>query len=290
MRNHPYLLLILANLFWAGNWVVGRGIRESVPPLALSFWRWVIALALILPFAWPHLRKDWSRLAAGWPWLVASGLLGTACYNALTYVGLQYTTVTNGLLLNSFIPVAIVALAWVFLGKRLRPIEAVGVATSLIGVVTIVARGDPAVLATLQLNMGDVWILVSVLAWAIYTLLLPRRPEVHAMSYLAAIALVGLVGLLPAYAWELSEGRHIRMTLPALTAIVYAGVLPAFLGFVFWNRGVEAVGPAKAGLFIHLLPAFGILLSIAFLGERPELYHFAGIALIFGGIWLNARK
>jgi drug/metabolite transporter (DMT)-like permease len=290
LRNHPYLLLILANLFWAGNWVVGRGIRESVPPLALSFWRWVIALALILPFAWPHLRKDWPRLAAGWPWLVASGLLGTACYNALTYVGLQYTTVTNGLLLNSFIPVAIVALAWVFLGKRLRPIEAVGVATSLIGVVTIVARGDPAVLATLQLNMGDVWILVSVLAWAIYTLLLPRRPEVHAMSYLAAIALVGLVGLLPAYAWELSEGRHIRMTLPALTAIVYAGVLPAFLGFVFWNRGVEAVGPAKAGLFIHLLPAFGILLSIAFLGERPELYHFAGIALIFGGIWLNARK
>lgn len=290
MRLHPYLLLILANLFWAGNWVVGRGIRDSVPPLALSFWRWVIALAFILPLAWPHLRRDWPRLAAAWPWLLLSGLLGTACYNALTYLGLQHTTATNGLLLNSFIPVAIVALAWIFLGKRLKTAEAAGIAVSLAGVLAIVARGDPATLAGLHLNMGDVWIIISVFAWAVYTLLLPHRPEVHAMSYLAAIAVIGLVGLLPAYAWELAEGRHIDPTPAALAAIAYAGILPAFLGFVFWNRGVEAVGPARAGLFIHLLPAFGILLSIAFLGERPEGYHAAGIALIFGGIWLNARK
>lgn len=289
-RPSPYLLLVLANLFWAGNWVVGRAIRGDIPPLALSFWRWVIALLFILPLARPHLRRDWDQLLAGWRWLALFGFLGTATYNALAYVGLQYTTATNGLLLNSFIPVAIVALGWSFFGRRLRPIEAIGVVTSLVGVMTIVARGDPAVLAGLHLNIGDIWILISVFAWAIYTLLLPHRPNVHPMSFLAAIAIFGLLELLPAYLWELASGRHMSLSWPAVGAVAYTGIFPAFLGFVFWNRGVAEVGPNKAGLFIHLMPAFGILLSMAFLSEQPELYHAAGIGLIFTGIWLNTRK
>ena len=291
-RTHPspYLLLMLANLFWAGNWVVGRAIRGDIPPLALSFWRWVIALAFILPLARPHLRRDWPQLVAGWRWLALFGFLGTATYNALAYVGLQYTTATNGLLLNSFIPVAIVALGWLFLGKRLRPIEAIGVAISLAGVLSIVSRGDTAVLATLHLNIGDLWILISVFAWAIYTLMLPHRPMVHAMSFLAAIAIFGLIELLPAYAWELAAGRHMTLSWQGAAAVAYTGMFPAFLGFVFWNRGVAEVGPANAGLFIHLMPAFGILLSIVFLDERPEIYHAIGIGLIFTGIWLNTRR
>ena len=286
----PYLLLASANLFWAGNWIVGRAFRDAVPPMALSFWRWVIALAFILPFAWPHLRRDWPKLIAAWRWMIPFGLLGTAYYNALCYVGLQYTTVINGLLLNSFIPVVIVFLGWAFLGKRLRPVEALGIAVSLAGVVAIVARGDASVLTGLHLNIGDIWILVSVLAWAAYTLMLPHRPETHPMSFLAGITVVGLLGLAPAYAWELVSGRLIVPTPAALAGIAYTGIFPAFLGFVFWNRGVAEIGPAKAGLFMHLMPAFGIVLSFAFLGERPAAYHFAGIVLIFGGIWLNTRR
>jgi drug/metabolite transporter (DMT)-like permease len=290
LRPSPYLLLVLANLFWAGNWVVGRAIRGEIPPLALSFWRWVIALLLILPLAHSHLRRDWPRVAAGWHWLALFGFLGTATYNALAYVGLQYTTVTNGLLLNSFIPIAIITLGWIFLGKRLRPIETFGVAASLFGVLAIVARGDPSVLAGLHLNTGDIWILISVFAWAIYTLMLPHRPMIHPMSFLAAIAVFGLIELLPAYVWELASGRHMELSWPAALAIVYTGIFPAFLGFVFWNKGVAEVGPAQAGLFLHLLPAFGIVLSILFLDEGPEAYHFVGIGLIFTGIWLNTRR
>lgn len=286
----PYLLLSLASLFWAGNWIVGRGMRADIPPLALSFWRWIIALAFILPLAWPYRRRDWPQLVPNWRWLALFGFLGTATYNALAYVGLQYTTATNGLLLNSFIPVAIVALGWAFLGKKLRPIEALGVATSLVGVMAIVARGDLAVLAGLQLNIGDLWILISVFAWAIYTLMLPHRPNVHPFSFLAAIAILGVIELLPAYLWELSTGRHMNLSWPAVGAALYTGIFPAFLGFVFWNKGVAEVGPAKAGLFIHLMPAFGIILSIVFLGEHPELYHAVGISLIFAGIWLNTRR
>jgi drug/metabolite transporter (DMT)-like permease len=286
----PYLLLALANLFWAGNWIVGRGMRADVPPIALSFWRWIIALACLLPLAWPYLRRDRALLVAGWRSLAVLGILGTCLYNALTYLGLQQTEAINGLLLNSFIPIVIVALAWAFQGKRLRGGEAVGIAASFAGVLTIVARGDPRNLLLLTLNLGDIWILLSVVAWAVYTLLLPRRPAAHPLAFLFAIAAIGVVATLPVYLWEIASGRHINNSVGAWLAIGYAGVFPAFLGFIFWNKGVEQVGASKAGLFIHLLPAFGILLAALFLGERLLSFHFAGIALIFGGIFLTMRR
>lgn len=290
LRVSPFLLLTLANLFWAGNWIVGRGMREAVPPIALSFWRWVIALACLLPLAWPYLKRDRALLAAGWRWLAVLGILGTCLYNALTYLGLQQTEAINGLLLNSFIPIVIVALAWAFQGKRLRPIEALGIAASFLGVLAIVARGDPQRLLLLTFNLGDIWILLSVVAWAVYTLLLPKRPAAHPLAFLFAIALIGILATLPFYLIELASGRHIRSSVGAWSAIAYAGIFPAFLGFIFWNKGVEQVGASQAGLFIHLLPAFGILLAALFLGETLRWFHVLGIAFIFGGIFLTTRK
>lgn len=290
MKVSPYLLLTLANLFWAGNWIVGRGMRDEVPPFALSFWRWIIALACLLPLAWPYLKRDRAALMAGWRWLVILGILGTCLYNALTYVGLQQTEAINGLLLNSFIPIVIVALAWFFQGKRLKPHEALGIAASLAGVVTIVARGDAGTLAQLSLNIGDIWILLSVVAWAAYTLLLPKRPATHPLAFLFSIAAIGVTATLPFYLLELAAGRHITGSTGAWLAIAYAGIFPAFLGFIFWNKGVEQVGASRAGLFIHLMPAFGILLAAFFLNERLMNFHFIGIALIFSGIFLTTRK
>lgn len=290
LKPSPYLLLTLASLFWAGNWVVGRGMRADVPPIALSFWRWIIALACLLPLAWPYLKRDRAALIAGWRWLAILGILGTCLYNALTYLGLQQTEAINGLLLNSFIPIVIVALAWVFQGKRLRGIEALGMAASFTGVMTIVARGDPRTLLQLTLNLGDIWILLSVVAWAAYTLLLPKRPTAHPLAFLFAIAAIGVTATLPLYLLELSTGRHIAASTGAWLAIAYAGVFPAFLGFIFWNKGVEQVGASRAGLFIHLMPAFGILLAAVFLDERLMRFHFIGIALIFGGIFLATRR
>jgi len=290
LRVSPYLLLTLANLFWAGNWIVGRGMREAVPPIALSFWRWVIALACLLPLAWPYLRRDRAVLVAGWRWLALLGILGTCLYNALTYLGLQQTEAINGLLLNSFIPIVIVALAWGFHGKRLKPIEALGIAASFLGVLNIIARGDAHNLLRLTLNVGDIWILLSVVAWAAYTLLLPHRPKAHPLAFLFAIALIGIVATLPFYLMEVAAGRHIRSSVGAWGAIAYAGIFPAFLGFIFWNKGVEQVGASRAGLFIHLMPAFGILLAAIFLGEAMTWFHVVGIALIFGGIFLTTRR
>ena len=193
--HHPYLLLILTSLFWSGNMVLGRAIRNEVPPLSLAFWRWAIALALTLPLALPHLRSQWPQLKRGWPAIVTLGLLGVGGYNTLAYIALQYTAATNAVLLNSFIPIATIALSWAFLKKHLQGIEWLGVLTSLIGVITIVAHGKLSTLAGLALNIGDLWMLGAVFIWAFYTIGLQWRPPgVHPMLLLAALITVGLLG------------------------------------------------------------------------------------------------
>lgn len=174
--TNPYLLLTLTALFWSGNMVLGRGIRADVPPMALAFWRWAIAFCLVLPLALPHLKSQWPLLKAGWRPVLILGVLGVGGYNAFAYIALQSTTATNAVLLNSFTPVATIAISWAFLGKHLRRLEAIGVAISLLGALTIVARGDPAILLHLNLNVGDVWMLAAVLIWAIYTVGLGWRP------------------------------------------------------------------------------------------------------------------
>ncbi|MGE5471487.1 MAG: DMT family transporter [Bacteroidota bacterium] len=289
--TNPYLLLILTVLFWSGNMVVGRGIRADVPPLALAFWRWTIALLLVLPLAWPHIRTQWPLLRQGWKTILVLGLLGVGGYNTFAYIALQYTTATNAALLNSFVPIATIAISWAFLGKHLRRIEGIGVLISLGGALTIVSRGDFHVLTHLNLNVGDVWMLGAVLVWAIYTVGLAWRPAgVHPMLMLAAMTAVGLLALAPAYAWEITQGRSITLNPAAFGALAYVGIFPSFLGYIFYNRGVAEVGANKASLFIHLMPVFGTLLSALFLGEVPAWYHYLGIALIFSGIWLTTKK
>jgi drug/metabolite transporter (DMT)-like permease len=289
--DHPYLLLILTVLFWSGNWVVGRGLRDDVPPIALAFWRWALAFACTLPGAWPHRHLAVAALRAHWRVLGGLALLGVTGYNTLAYIGLQTTTASNGVLLNAFIPIVILGLSVVFLRHPLRRGEAVGVSISLVGVAVIVAHGELARLLALRFNPGDLWILVSVFMWAAYTLLLQRRPaELPPMLLLALLTLLGLAGLLPLYGWELAQGRSIHWSSGAALCIAYTGIFPAFLGYVFWNRAVAQVGGARAGLFIHIMPVATPLLSAVFLGEAPRPYHFAGMLLILGGIVLSTRR
>lgn len=286
---NPYLLLTLTALFWSGNMVVGRGVHEAVPPFALAFWRWVIALACVAPLALPHLRSQWPLVRKHWKALVVLGLLGVGGFNTLVYIGLHSTTATNAAILNSVIPIMTIALAFAVLGRKLGRMEAVGVAVSLAGVGMIVARGDVGTLLALTLNRGDLWLLAAVTVWGLYTVGLNWRPPIHPMLLFAACAAVGLIALTPFYLWELANGQRIAMSGPALMAIVYVGIFPGFLGHVFYNAGVAAVGPNQGSLFIHLMPVFGTLLAATFLGERPYWFHFAGMALILSGIWLTTR-
>ena len=287
----PYLLLSLTALFWAGNWVVGRAMRHEMPPVAMGFWRWTLALILLLPFTLPELRRNWGVVRANAVTLALLGCLGAIAFNTLIYVGLQYTEATNGVLFNSLSPIFIILLTSIFLGEHIRRVQGAGMALSFAGVLAIVARGDPALLASFHFNPGDLWLIIAMFLWAVYTIVLRRRPpELSAMAFLAAMLLLSLPFLLPFYLWELSERGGFSLAGSTIAALAYYGTIPSIVAYLFWNRGVAQVGANRAGLFVHLMPVFGALLSVIFLGERLHAYHYAGAALIFGGIWLATRR
>jgi len=287
----PYLLLTLASLFWAGNWVVGRAMRNDIPPVAMGFWRWVVALLILLPFAAPELKRNWRVVRANWFTLALLGGLGAMLFNTMIYVGLQYTAATNGVLFNSVTPILIILMSWLAFRERLGAWQTIGVVLSLVGVAVIVARGEPQILAALRFNRGDLWLISAMLLWALYTIVLRRRPSgLSAIGFLAAMLLLGLPLLLPFYLWELFTRGGFALSVPAVAALAYYATLPSIVAYLFWNRGVAQIGPNKAGLFVHLMPVFGALLSVIFLGERLYPYHFVGAAMIFGGIWLTTRR
>jgi drug/metabolite transporter (DMT)-like permease len=287
----PYLLLTLASLFWAGNWVVGRAMRNEIPPVAMGFWRWVVALLILLPFAAPELKRNWRVVRANWFTLALLGGLGATLFNTMIYVGLQYTAATNGVLFNSVTPILIILMSWLAFRERLGAWQTTGVVLSLAGVAVIVARGEPQILAALRFNRGDLWLISAMFLWALYTIVLRRRPPgLSAIGFLAAMLLLGLPLLLPFYLWELFMRGGFALSVPAVAALAYYATLPSIVAYLFWNRGVAQIGPNKAGLFVHLMPVFGALLSVIFLGERLYAYHFVGAAMIFGGIWLTTRR
>ena len=265
--------------------------RNDIPPVAMGFWRWTLALLILLPFTAQELWRQRRIVRAKWRELMLLGALGAAAFNTMIYIGLQYTAATNGVLFNSVSPVLIILMSGIFMREHISRPQALGVALSLAGVAAIVARGDVAVLASLQLNTGDLWLMAAMLLWAGYTIILRvRPPELSAAAFLAAMLALSVPLLLPVYLWEWTVRGGISLTMPTISALAYYATLPSIVAYLFWNRGVAQVGPSRAGLFVHLMPVFGAVLSVIFLGERLYGYHFAGAALIFGGIYLTTRK
>lgn len=289
-RVRAIALLTLAPLFWSINWVVGRGLADHVPPLAMTFYRWLFAIVILAPFALPQVLRDRALIARHWKALAALGVTGVGIHNALAYLGLRYTTATNGVILNSFIPILIVAMSWLALRERMSRAQVAGVVVSLAGVLTILSKGSLAAIVGLRFNGGDLLIVLSMAMWAAYTIGLRYRPAGMGMlSFLFVIACIGDLSVLPLYAVESALGEPMTWTWDIALAIGAVALLSSVLAYVFWNRGVEALGAGVAGLFVHLMPVFGIILAWLVLGEHLALYHVAGIALILAGIYATSR-
>ena len=284
-----WTLLALANLFWAGNLVIGRAVAGLVPPVTLAYWRWTGAFLLAVGFAWPQLRRDWPALRRGWRGMLVLSATGIASYNTMCYVGLQYTTALNALLLQSTMPVVILLWAFALFGERPSSWQTAGVVVSFLGVAAIAGRGSTDALLHLSIDRGDVWILVAVLIYSAFPPLLRVRPAVHPLSFLVAAMGIGSLLMLPFYVRESAAGPGIRGGWPSYAAMAYTAVLPSFVAYLFFNRAVELIGAGRAGQSAHLMPVFGAALAVAFLGERFQLYHVVGIALIAAGIVLASR-
>ena len=286
----PYLLLTLAPLFWSCNWIVGRGLSQDVPPLAMTFYRWLFAIVILAPFALPKLARDLPIVRRHWKALLGLGVVGVGTHNALAYLGLRYTTAVNGVILNSFIPVMIVALSWAFLRERLGALQVTGIGVSLAGVLTILSGGSLATLVLFRLNGGDLLIILSMAMWSVYTIALRFRPPgMHMLSFLFVIACIGDLAVLPLYALETALGQSMTWTPGGFVALAGIALFSSVLAYVFWNRGVESVGASVAGLFVHLMPVFGVVLAWLILDERLAAFHVAGIVLILCGIFITSR-
>lgn len=290
LYDQPYLLLVLATLFWSGNFVLGRAVRAEVPPVGLAFWRWTAGSILIIGFAWPHLKRDWPLILRHWKLMLLLAFLGVTLFNTLVYTGLQFTTAINALLMQSTMPVLIVLMSYLLFRETVTLLQIVGVLLSLAGVLAIVGQGDMAVLLGLSLNLGDLLIFIAVAGYAAYSALLRRRPPLHPLSLIAATFIAGSVALLPFYLWEHASGRTVSFDGVTLLTIAYVAVFPSILAYLCFNRGVELAGANRAGLFIHLMPVFGSIMAILFLGERFQWFHGFGILLILLGILLATRR
>ena len=282
-----WLLAALPPLFWAGNFVLARALHMEITPIALSFWRWAIALLILLPFVYSGLWRQRSLLRRHWPVLTLFAVLGITNYNTFAYLGLQHTTATNGVLLSSVTPVVIVALSFLLFRVPLRGVQLLGILLSLAGVVLIATEGRPVMLARLELNRGDLWILAASLDWALYSVFLRWRPAgLEAKTFLAAIIAIGLLPLAVLYAWDLAAGHRFALNATNLAAIGYVALFPSVLAYVFWNRAVAEMGPNRTGQYLHLMPAFGAGLAILLLGERLQGFHLVGAVMIAVGIVL----
>ena len=289
LYNLPYLLLPLAVLFWSANFVIGRAVRADVPPVGLAFWRWTGAFLIVIGFAWPHLRADWPALRKHWAIITVLAFLGIGSFNTLIYTGLQTTTAINALLLQALMPVLIVLFSFLIFRDQVGWLQAVGITISVAGAFTIIVQGDLAVLRSLSINRGDLIVFTAVVGYAGYSTLLRKRPPLHPLSFLAATFFLGALMNLPFYAWESLAGRPVQINGPMLLAVGYVMLFPSVVSYFCFNRGVDLVGANRAGLFINLLPVFGSILAVAFLGERFTWYQGAGILLIACGIFLATR-
>lgn len=283
----PYLLLVLTTLFWSGNFVLGRALHTVFTPFTLSFWRWAAALLILIPFVWNSLRQQGPLLRRYWPILLWLSLLGVVNFNTCVYIGLQTTTVTNAVIMLSITPVLIIALSFLLLRQTVTGWQMLGIALSLSGVLAIVSRGDPGNLLAQHVNSGDLWILAAVLSWALYSVCLRWRPlGLHPLNFQAATMMIGVLILTPFYGWDLAHEQFFTLNTATVISILYLALFPSILAYIFWNRAVAELGANRAGQFLHLMPAFGAVLAMIFLGERLYAFHAAGITLIALGIWL----
>jgi len=280
----------LTSLFWAGNIVLGRHVAGHVPPMTLTCVRWIGAFFMLLPFARPHLAKDWPVLRAHLPLVIGLSATGFAFNNALSYWALQFTQALNALLLQSSGPLFVALWALILFGVRLTWAQLAGIALSLLGVLTIILRGDLWALAGIRFNIGDIMFAGALLSFGLYSALMTRRPVMHQLSLICFTMVIGAILLLPLSIWEYANGITLKFDLITVVTLIYVVVFASALAYLFFNRGVALIGPNRAAPFLHLVPVFGSAMAILLLGEEPRLFHLVGYVLVLAGVVIASRK
>lgn len=290
LTGNPYLLLALTSLFWSGNHIVGRAIGGHVPPLGVSTLRWIIPTLLLWLLARRTIVNDWPAVRASWKSMLWLGVTGGSLFTSLQYVGLEYTSALNVSVLNSLVPILIIAVAGLIFGDRVTPLQMTGIVTSSVGVGVIIAQGKLETLLHLSFNWGDIIIVFNMLVFAVYAAYLRLRPQIHPLTFLFVFGAISALGTLPFAIWEAATGFTFKSDWMTVGAVLYVALFPGFLAYLFWNCGVELIGANRAGPFLHLIPVYTAIIATTVLGEQLHPFHIAGFALIIGGVWLASTR
>jgi drug/metabolite transporter (DMT)-like permease len=287
--DSPILLLALTAAIWAGHAIVSRMAVGQIGPMTLTCGRWALALGPILFAARRTIRRDFEIMRGRWFFVAAMGALGFTAFNAMFYIAGHHTSALNLSIIQGSIPAFVLIGARFGFGDNVSPLQALGALATMFGVVAIASQGEWARLTGLAFNSGDLLLLIACILYAGYTLGLRDRPRVSGFGFLAGMAFAALVTSIPLFLWEIADGDFIWPTGTGLLLLIYAAIGPAFVSQVFYMRGVELIGPGRAGVFVNLVPAFGALMAVVLLGEPFALYHVVALALVVGGIAVAQR-
>jgi drug/metabolite transporter (DMT)-like permease len=287
-----YLMLILCAFFWSGNFIVGKfATLYEVPPLTLNFFRWLIVWIILIPFTFRDILKNIKVIKKIFYPILLMSITSISVFNSVVYYSLNFTQVLNGALMISIIPVLIVFISFIFKTEKINFSQIFGLLLSITGVLTIITRLDFAKLINLDLNKGDLWLLVAMLSWAIYsTMLITHKTGLKYLSFMTAIVSIGLIFLFPQFLFELSNHQVIKFNIPFILITSYVVFFAGLGSYILWNKAVVIVGPNKAGIFLHLMPVFSSFMAIFLLNEKLMNFHIIGAIIIIIGIYLSSKK
>jgi len=284
-------LLILAVLSWSINAIVGRMADGLIPAFTLSFWRWIIALILLLPFGWRQVWQDRAIYQCHWWQISIMAFLSVGAYNTLQYWALNYTTAIQTGVVGATMPAMVLLLGWLFRVETANTRQLTGLLLAMLGALLTLAHGDLRLLLSLQLNFGDVLMELAIISWAAYSLMLRHTTfSLQPLGMLLVLIVVGLLSIAPFYAWDLLHQQTIQWSGKTLALFAYVGIFPSIMAYLFWMRGVVRLGAPVAALFINLMPIFTGILSIWLLQESLYGYHIISVVLVATGITLSFRR
>jgi drug/metabolite transporter (DMT)-like permease len=282
--RNPYAVLPAASLLWAGNSIMGKLAIGEVTPMTLTCLRWFFVVAMLAPFLHRPAMEALPALKGRWLWLIAMAVLGYTIFNALLYVAAHHTSGVNLTMLQASIPVMVLAGTVLIYAASVSPLQGIGTVLTLIGVAIVASAGDVQRLLALQFNIGDLYVLIACLLYTFYTLGLRRRPAMAGLTLFYWFAIVAMLACIPLFAYEVAQEAFFWPSWKGWAIIAYVTICPSFLSQIFYMRGVELIGPGRAGLFINLIPVFGAIMAVAVLNEPFGRADATAAALVFGGI------
>ncbi len=287
-----YTFLVLATLFWSGNFIVGKfATLFEIPPLSLNFYRWVMVWFILIPFTFKEILHKKNYIKENWLLISFMGIITISTFNSVVYFALNYTQVINAVLMLAGIPAVVMILSLIMNIERANIFQLVGLILSIIGVGTIISNADIQKILSLNFNKGDLWMLVCVLSWSLYSTLLKKKKfELSQFTFIQLMVTVGIIFLIPQYFYEKSIGLDIPINKFFIAILLYVVIFPAIAAYYCWQKAIELIGPNRSAIFVQLMPLFSALMAILIFREKFQLYHFIGGSFIVTGIYLSNRK